>query len=70
MTSRRSGRDVKEGVWRDPKLPEAPCPRPDKRAHETKRQAKKAIKGSRGHNRTKLEPYLCICGFWHVGNHP
>lgn len=50
------------------------CPTPTKRGYDTRADAKRVVR--RFHAKTrrgagaKSVPYLCVCGFFHVGNQP
>ena len=47
------------------------CPRPGKRVYWTREDAEAAIQRMRASGRPRAEhlnPYLCACGVWHVGD--
>lgn len=44
------------------------CPRPDKRAFPTKREAKKTLNRMQGAERKGIQPYRCACGSFHLGH--
>lgn len=49
------------------------CPTPTKRGYDTRADAKRVARKFHAKGRrpgAKLVPYLCACGFFHVGNQP
>lgn len=45
------------------------CPTPGKRRYESKKVAKFHLRQHRKIGRENLRPYLCACGWWHLGHH-
>lgn len=48
------------------------CPHPEKKVYRSRAKARRFERRSMppvGEKKTRLEPYLCVCGSWHLA-HP